>query len=234
MTSPSAWAVVPAAGVGARMGAGKPKQYLQLAGRAVLAHALAPLLAEPRIEAVVLVVAPGDETWRGIVGDHPKLLVAPGGEERCHSVLSGLRRLGDRAAPGDWVVVHDAARPCLTGVDLGRLLDAVGEDPVGGLLAVPVSDTLKEGDADGRAGATVPRDGLWRALTPQVFRYRVLLDALEAALEAGRLVTDEAGAVEALGLRPRLVPGSAANIKITGPEDLDLAAAILEAREAGA
>lgn len=234
MTSPSAWAVVPAAGVGARMGADRPKQYLDLAGRPVLAHALAPLLAEQRIEAVVLVVAPGDEAWRGVVGDSPKLLTAPGGEARCHSVLSGLRRLGDRAAPGDWVLVHDAARPCLTGGDLGRLLDALDGDPVGGLLAVPVSDTLKKTDAEGRAEMTVPREGLWRALTPQAFRYRVLLEALEAAVGAGRLVTDEAGAVEALGLRPRLVPGSGGNIKITGPEDLDLARAILAAREAGA
>jgi len=233
LTSPSAWAVVPAAGVGTRMGADRPKQYLDLAGRPVLAHALAPLLAEPRIEALVLVVAPGDEAWRAVAGDHPKVLTAPGGEARCHSVLSGLRRLADRAAPGDWVLVHDAARPCLTGADLGRLLDAVDGDPVGGLLAVPVSDTLKKMGAGGRAEVTVPREGLWRALTPQAFRYRVLLEALEAAVGSGRLVTDEAGAVEALGLRPRLVPGSGANIKITGPEDLDLARAILAAREAG-
>ncbi len=234
MTPPAVWAVVPAAGVGARMGADRPKQYLDLAGRAVLAHALAPLLDEPRVRGVVLVVAPGDEAWRGVAGGHPKVLTAPGGDERCHSVRAGLERLGDRAAPQDWVLVHDAARPCLTGADVARLLEVVDGDPVGGLLAVPVSDTLKQADAEGRAGATVPRDGLWRALTPQAFRYGVLVEALDAAIDSGRLVTDEAAAVEGLGLRPRLVPGSAANIKITGPEDLRLAAAILAAREAGA
>ena len=234
MTSSAVWAVVPAAGVGARMGADRPKQYLKLAGRPVLAHALSPLLSEPRVRGLVLVVAPEDEAWRGIAGGHEKVLTAPGGEERCHSVLSGLERLRDRAGSDDWVLVHDAARPCLTGSDVARLLDAVQGDPVGGLLAVPVSDTLKKADAERRAEATVPRTGLWRALTPQAFRYGVLFEALGAAIGSGRLVTDEAAAVEGLGLRPRLVPGGAGNIKITGPEDLRLAEAILAAREADA
>jgi len=226
-----AWAVVPAAGSGRRMGAEVAKQYLPLCGRPVLAHALAPLFACERIAAVVLVVASGDERWTGIVSPGERLLIAAGGAERCHSVLGGLEALAGRAAEDDWVLVHDAARPCLSGEELGRLFDALEGDSVGGLLATPLADTLKTADEAGRVAKTLPREGLWRALTPQMFRFGLLHRALAAAVTAGVMVTDEAAAMEHAGYRPALVAGHAANIKITGPEDLALAAAVLRGRE---
>lgn len=226
------WAIVPAAGAGLRMGADRPKQYLPLAGRTVLDHALGALLAEPRVELLVLVVARGDDAWREIVGDEPRVTTAAGGAERCHSVLSGLEALAGRAAEDDWVLVHDAARPCLGRGDLERLVAALEDEPAGGLLAVPLADTLKRGSPDLRVEGTVPRAGMWRALTPQAFRYGLLRDALRACVAAGDLVTDEAAAMERAGHRPKLVPGSAANIKVTGPEDLAVAEAVLAARRA--
>jgi len=226
-----AWAVVPAAGTGRRVGANVAKQYLPLLGRPLLAHALAPLLASPRIEAVVLVVSVHDLRWPEAVPADARLLAATGGRERCHSVLNGLARLADRAAPDDWVLVHDAARPCLSREELEALFVALEHDPVGGLLAVPVADTLKAADDNGRVQRTLPRERLWRALTPQMFRYGMLRDALAAAIDAGALVTDEAAAMERAGHRPALVAGRAANLKVTGPEDLALAEAVLRRRE---
>ena len=226
-----AWAVVPAAGAGRRMGAGVAKQYLPLLGRPLLAHAIEPLLAAPRIEAVVLVVAADDTRWPDAVPEDSRLLSATGGAERCHSVLSGLARLADRAAPHDWVLVHDAARPCLSHAELEALFAALEGDPVGGLLAVPVADTLKVADEGGRVLRTLPREALWRALTPQMFRYGLLRAALAAAIEAGVLVTDEAAAMERAGHQPALVAGRAANLKVTSPEDLALAEAVLRRRE---
>ncbi len=224
--------MVPAAGTGSRFGADRPKQYLALAGRTVLARSLAPLLAEPRIAGVVLVTAEGDEAWREVVAEDDRVTAVTGGAERCHSVLAGLDALAGRAAADDWVFVHDAARPCLTGGELDRLFSALADEPVGALLALPLADTLKRADGEGRAEATVPRTGLWRALTPQVFRYDGLRVALAAAIAAGELVTDEAAAMEWSGHRPRLVPGAPGNVKITGPEDLELAAAVLAAGKA--
>jgi 2-C-methyl-D-erythritol 4-phosphate cytidylyltransferase len=230
---PRAWAVVPAAGSGHRMGAAVAKQYLLLAGRALLSHALAPLLACERIEAVVLVVAPGDERWREFVPPDDRLLTATGGAARCHSVHNGLERLADRAADDDWVLVHDAARPCLSAQELQTLFTTLADDAVGGLLAVPLADTLKAEDGAGRVVSTVPREGLWRALTPQMFRYGVLRKALAAAIAAGISVTDEAAAIELAGQRPMLVAGRASNLKVTGAEDLALAEAVLRHREEG-
>ncbi|HKK02391.1 MAG TPA: 2-C-methyl-D-erythritol 4-phosphate cytidylyltransferase [Gammaproteobacteria bacterium] len=236
-----AWAVVPAAGSGRRMGSAVAKQYLPLLGRPLLAHALAPLLASERLDAVVLCVAPEDRAWREAAGDDSgvhahgeagqRLLIATGGEERCHSVLNGLQRLADRAAEDDWVLVHDAARPCLSDAELKSLFSALADDPVGGLLAMPLSDTLKAADETQRVLRTLPRDGLWRALTPQMFRYGLLREALADAVAAGLAVTDEAAAMERAGHRPALVAGSAANIKVTTPEDLALAEAVLRQRE---
>lgn len=226
-----AWAVVPAAGTGRRMGANVAKQYLSLLGRPLLAHALETLCAAPRIEAVVLVIAADDMRWPEAVPADARLLTAIGGAERCHSVLNGLLRLADRAAPDDWVLVHDAARPCLSHEELDALFAALERDPVGGLLAVPVADTLKAADEGGRVLRTLPRDSLWRALTPQMFRYGLLRDALTAAIGAGVMVTDEAAAMERAGHRPALVAGRAANLKVTGPEDLALAEAVLRRRE---
>jgi 2-C-methyl-D-erythritol 4-phosphate cytidylyltransferase len=230
---PRAWAVVPAAGSGSRMGAGVAKQYLALCGGTLLEHALAPLLACARIDAVVLVVAADDDRWRELVPRDARLLTAVGGAERSHSVASGLERLADRAAEDDWVLVHDAARPCLSGAELDALFAALADDPVGGLLAVPLADTLKEADETGRAARTVPREGLWRALTPQMFRYGLLRRALAAASADGVAVTDEAAAIEHAGHRPLLVTGRTANLKVTGPGDLALAEAVLRRREEG-
>lgn len=224
MSAVRVWAVVPAAGVGRRMGSAIPKQYLPLAGRCVLAWALAPLLAHARIEAVVVAVGRDDAWWGGLAwpdGRGPER--TDGGAERCHSVHNGLVALAARAAREDWVLVHDAARPCLRAAELDHLLDSLGDDPVGGLLAVPVHDTLKRADAAGRVEATLDRRQLWHAQTPQMFRYGVLREALETLFARGELVTDEAGAIEALGLRPRLVEGRTDNLKITRPEDLALA-----------
>jgi 2-C-methyl-D-erythritol 4-phosphate cytidylyltransferase len=228
---PRAWAVIPAAGRGRRMGGGLAKQYLPLSGRPLLAHALAPLLASARIEAVVLVVAADDEHWRAVISADERLWAATGGAERCHSVFSGLERLAGHAAPADWVLVHDAARPCLSAEELDALFQTLADDPVGGLLAVPLADTLKAADAAGRVARTLPREGLWRALTPQMFRFSLLHAALADALAAGVMVSDEAAAMERAGHRPLLVPGSPANLKVTGPEDLALAEAILRRRE---
>lgn len=226
-----AWAVVPAAGSGRRMGAATAKQYLMLRGRPLLAHALAPLLGCRRIEAVVLVVAPDDTRWQEAISPGPRILTAPGGAERCHSVLNGLEALADRAADDDWVLVHDAARPCLPAADVEALFEQLEQDPVGGLLALPLADTLKRADDEHRVAATVPREGLWRALTPQMFRYGLLRQALAAAVAAGDCVTDEAAAIERAGHRPALVAGSGANLKVTTPADLALAEAVLRARE---
>lgn len=220
---PRHWAVVPAAGKGARMGADRPKQYLELAGRSVLEHTLARLLAEPRIAGIVVPLATDDDYGRALLARcGERVAAAVGGAERCHSVLNGLDALPGATAE-DWVLVHDAARPCLRQADLARLIDTLAADACGGLLAVPVRDTLKRCADDGRVEHTVDRNRLWHALTPQMFRVRVLREALRAALAANRLVTDEAQAIELAGFVPRIVEGHADNIKITRPEDLPLA-----------
>jgi 2-C-methyl-D-erythritol 4-phosphate cytidylyltransferase len=228
---PRAWAIVPAAGSGIRMGTAVAKQYLSLCGQPLLAHALAPLLACARIELVVLVVAAGDTRWREFVPHDARLQTANGGALRRDSVCNGLEHLADRAAADDWVLVHDAARPCLSGAELESLFKALADDPVGGLLALPLADTLKAADESGRVAATVPRDGLWRALTPQMFRYGLLRRALAATIAEGIVVTDEAAAIEHAGHRPMLVEGRSANLKVTGPADLVLAEAVLRSRE---
>jgi 2-C-methyl-D-erythritol 4-phosphate cytidylyltransferase len=225
------WAVVPAAGQGSRFGSPTPKQYASLLGRPLVAWTLQALLAEESIAGVVVAVADDDRRF----GDLPeaadrRVRTCRGGARREHSVAHALAALHHDAADTDWVLVHDAARPCLRHDDLQALFTELRDDPVGGLLAIPVSDTLKRSDGDGHAGATVPRDGLWRALTPQMFRYGLLQRALALCIERGRAVTDEASAVECLGLRPRLVRGHADNIKVTNPEDATLAEAILRAR----
>jgi 2-C-methyl-D-erythritol 4-phosphate cytidylyltransferase len=229
------WALVPAAGIGKRMGSAIPKQYLPLAGRPVIAHSLATLMDYPRIAGVVVAISAEDEWWPMIATEltaAKPLRVVTGGAERCHSVLNGLEALHAWAAPSDWVLVHDAARPCLTAGDLDRLLVELANDPVGGLLAIPVRDTLKQADAAGRIMATVDRSHLWHALTPQMFRLGILHETLRAALARGLLVTDEAAAMEAAGYAPRLIEGRADNLKITRPEDLALAEFYLAHRAA--
>lgn len=221
------WFVVPAAGASRRMGGGFPKQYLRIAGRPLLEHALAPLLACTDLAGGVVALAADDAHWPSLPAAlRARVSVAPGGVERCDSVLSGLRAL-DGAGQHDWVVVHDAARPCLPAADLDRLIAECRSDPVGGLLAVPLADTLKRGDDGARVLETVPREGLWRAQTPQMFRRGRLIQALEAARAAGERPTDEAAAIERLGLRPRLVRGSPLNVKVTHAEDLAFAEGVL-------
>lgn len=209
----------------------QPKQYLPLNGATVLEQTLAGLAACPRLEGIVVAIAPHDERWPGLrLPSHPPVHTAPGGAERADSVLSALRYLETIAHPDDFVLVHDAARPCLSLADLDRLIDTLVQDPVGGLLAVPARDTLKQVGGDGRAARTVDRRGLWHALTPQMFRLGMLRLALEHSLQAGLSITDEASAMEARGYQPRLVEGSADNLKITYPEDLPLAESWFERR----
>ncbi len=226
--------LIPAAGAGNRMGSVIPKQYLPLAGRPVVAHTLDIFLRHPRIAGLMVIIGGEDAWWPEIAAnlapDKPPWVVE-GGAERCHSVLNGLEALRGHAHPDDWVLVHDAARPCLTDADLDRLLDELADDPVGGLLAVPVRDTLKQADGDGRVVATVDRSRLWHALTPQMFRLKLLHESLRAALAHGLLVTDEAAALEATGFSPRLIEGRADNLKITRPEDLALAEFYLTRRQ---
>jgi 2-C-methyl-D-erythritol 4-phosphate cytidylyltransferase len=232
-TKRKCWAIVPAAGAGKRMGAAIPKQYLPLLGRPVLAHTLTVLLQHPAIDGIVVAVDAKDKWWPAIAADLPSmkpLQCVAGGAERCHSVLNGLDVVRKHAQPEDWALVHDAARPCLIAADIERLLRVLVSDPVGGLLAMPVRDTLKQADAAGRVANTVDRSTLWHALTPQLFRVSLLWEALQAALARGLLVTDEAAAIEAAGFYPRLIEGRADNIKITRPEDLALAEFFLRQR----
>jgi 2-C-methyl-D-erythritol 4-phosphate cytidylyltransferase len=222
-------ALVPAAGCGSRFGAASPKQYLQLAGHPLMWHTLATLCAVDAVDQVAVVISPTDEWFDGYDWSLPKLSVhRVGGTSRAQSVQQGLLALNLSA--DDWVLVHDAARCCLSVAMVERLLMELGQDPVGGLLALPVPDTVKRADAEGRVGSTLPRQGLWLAQTPQMFRAGCLLEALGTA--ADDAITDEASAVERLGLKPRLVEGDASNFKVTWPRDLTLARAILEARKA--
>jgi len=219
------WAVVPAAGVGRRMGGEVPKQYLELLGRRVIDHSLRRLLGHPLIEAAYVALSPEDAYWSSCEhASDPRVVRVPGGVERCHSVVNALSALKAVAAEEDWVLVHDAARPCLTAEDLDCLVSTLRDHPVGGLLGVPVHDTLKRVLAGGEVEETVPRRDLWQAYTPQMFRLGLLTRSLEQALEKGELVTDDASAVELAGHRPRMVEGHAGNIKITRPSDLALAA----------
>lgn len=222
--------VVPAAGIGKRMGTAVPKQYLPLAGKPVLQHTLDSLLKVAFLEQVVVALAPVDPYWPQLAAAaDPRIKVTVGGKERADSVLQGLRALAGIAQDLDWVLVHDAARPCLRPQDVERLIEAVGEDPVGGILALPSVDTLKEVEGE-RIQTTVDRHRIWRALTPQMFRYRLLYDAMQAAATAQVKVTDEAQAVEWAGFKPKIVEGSPDNIKITRSEDLPLAEFLLERR----
>ena len=252
------WLVMPAAGVGRRFGNTKPKQYALLQGRTVIEWALAPFLMDPSCAGVSISLAADDPYWGEVAerlaklpGRTPELIFAGGGVERSHSVRKGLAALSSRALADDWVLVHDAARPCLSSDDLQHLLNRLGSHRVGGILATPAADTLKRASTEFRASVdprpssgprgtpvvdpevaqTVDRAGLWRALTPQMFRYEMLCDALDRSLATNRLPTDEAQALEWTGEHPVLVQGSAANIKITSADDLVLAAALLNARE---
>jgi 2-C-methyl-D-erythritol 4-phosphate cytidylyltransferase len=232
VTDKKYWAVIPAAGVGVRMGLGVPKQYLPVCGKSVIEHTLERFCRYPSISGVVVTIAQGDQYWDRLTMEYAApVWVAMGGEERCHSVLAALRHLAEVGGPDDWVLVHDAARPCVRPEDLDRLIHTLSDHPVGGLLALPVRDTMKRADRDRQVTETVDRNSLWHALTPQMFRLKPLMEAIEQALARGQLVTDEAQAMELRGLSPRLIEGHADNIKITHPEDLALAELYLRRQE---
>jgi len=218
------WAIIPAAGVGARMESDRPKQYLPLAGRTVIEQSLDAVLNHPAVRGAVVAISESDAYWSELQYQHTKAVqVAPGGAERCHSVLSALRVLKETADETDWVLVHDAARPCLRQEDISRLIMACQNHPVGGILAVPVKDTIKHASQNGVISHTVDRAALWHAQTPQMFRLGALCSALERALEGAAQITDEASAMEYTGQYPLLIEGHADNLKITRPEDLPLA-----------
>jgi 2-C-methyl-D-erythritol 4-phosphate cytidylyltransferase len=226
--APRRWAVVAAAGRGERFGDRRPKQYAALLGRTVLSWSLGALLDEPSVEGVMVAIAVDDRRFARLPESRDaRVRSCTGGARREMSVASALRALEPRVKDHDWVLVHDAARPCLRRDDLRRLFSVVAEDAVGGLLAVPLADTIKLAGEGQCSARTVPREGLWRALTPQMFRYGVLRRALALCIDRERAVTDEAAAVELLGLRPKLVEGRGDNIKVTHAEDLAIAAAVL-------
>jgi len=222
------WAVIPAAGIGTRMASEIPKQYLEIAGKTILEHTLDRFFNHSKIAGVVLAISPHDQYWQQLnIRSEKTLIMAQGGAERCHSVLSALQILEDHADHQDWVLVHDAARPCLRSEDIDKLINEVADHKVGGLLAAPVRDTMKRG-ADNIVTETVERTGLWHALTPQMFRLSDLKSALENTLGKGLVVTDEAQAMESMNKMPMLIEGHVDNIKITRPQDLELAAHYLE------
>ena len=220
---PAFWAVIPAAGVGARMAADRPKQYLQLGGRTILEHSLGCFLDHPRLKGLVVSLAIDDPSWPTVAcATDPRIQRADGGSERSGSVLNALLQLNALgASDDDWVLVHDAARPNLSRDDLDKLLAELADDPVGGLLAVPARDTLKRVDKHGRVVDTVDRSLIWQAYTPQMFRLGALHRALADSLVADAVITDEASAMEWSGQAPRLIEGRSDNIKVTRPEDLE-------------
>ncbi|WP_036248784.1 2-C-methyl-D-erythritol 4-phosphate cytidylyltransferase [Methylobacter sp. BBA5.1] len=221
------WGIVPAAGVGKRMQADRPKQYLELAGKPVIEQTLSRLLQTNVFEAIAVAVSREDPYWPDLaIARHERILTAPGGKERADSVLSALKSIRDKASDTDWVLVHDAARPCITAGDIHHLIACLIHDDVGGILALSSHDTLKNVQ-DGRIAGTLDRNHIWRALTPQMFRYGMLKNALEEA-EGNPAITDEASALELKGLRPKIVEGRPDNIKITRPEDLPLAQFYME------
>jgi 2-C-methyl-D-erythritol 4-phosphate cytidylyltransferase len=219
---PAFWAVIPAAGVGSRMRADRPKQYLSLGGRSILEHTLRCFLDHPQLLRLVVSLAADDPYWPQLpCAQDPRIQRADGGTERVDSVFNALLRLEELGAQAnDWVLVHDAARPNLARADLDNLLGALADDPVGGLLAVPARDTLKRAGEDGRVRETIDRSVIWQAYTPQMFRLGALQHALADARVAGVAITDEASAMEWAGQAPRLIEGRADNLKVTRPEDL--------------
>lgn len=217
-------AVVPAAGVGSRMGASVPKQYLPLAGSTVIDLTLERLLGHPNIETVVVAISPDDGWWPDSkFASDAAVTVVQGGKERCHSVLNALQALRQQVNRNDRVLVHDAARPCVRHEDITRLIQESGQSDNGGLLGVPVKDTMKRTANNYHIEHTLDRDNMWHAFTPQLFPLGSLLSALQQALEKGQIVTDESSAMELAGFHPLMVEGGQDNIKITRPEDLALA-----------
>jgi 2-C-methyl-D-erythritol 4-phosphate cytidylyltransferase len=219
------WVLIPAGGVGQRFGSSVPKQYLSLRGKTVIEHTLHKFLYDSTIQKVVLIVGSDDYFWQqlGLEVYRDKLIIVKGGERRIDSVMAGLQAITHFAHPQDFILVHDAVRPCLSSADIEKLIVEVGSHPVGGILGSRVRDTLKHGNDNNEITRTFSRDNIWQALTPQMFRYKILCQALQQALADDNPVTDEASAIELLGFIPMIVEGRRDNIKITYPEDLVLA-----------
>lgn len=228
---PVIWAIVPAAGFGRRMSSKVPKQYLLIGDKTVLEHTILKLLTVDVIDGVLVVLAPDDLRFATLpIAKNAKVMSAIGGEERSQSVLAALNFLQKKIKLSDWVLVHDAARPCVTKESIFRLIDGLKNHAVGGILGVPVSDTLKHVNPKQMIDNTIDRQCLWQAQTPQLFRYGILRESLQLALSLGNTVTDEASALEMSGYQPKMVEGLRSNIKITHHEDLALAEFILSKR----
>lgn len=229
MNNRAVWAVIPAAGIGSRMQADRPKQYLDLDGKMVIEHTLQRLAGHPEITGIIVAVAENDPWWVGVsVTTDTPIHVVIGGEERADSVFNALIALEKLSADEPWVLVHDAARPCVRHQDIDLMLETLRNHAVGGILGIPVTDTVKRATVDNMITETVERQGLWRASTPQMFRLTILRDALKSAKKQQLIVTDEASAIELAGLQAVMVEGHADNIKITVPQDLALARLFLK------
>ncbi len=225
----SFWGIVPAAGLGLRMAADCPKQYIKIHDRTILEYAIESLVSHPHIEKVVVALHEHDDYWKSIVPPHKeKIITTVGGEHRINSVWSALQALDSYAHDNDWVLVHDAVRPCLSHELIDRLIHKLHDHPIGGLLGIPVRDTLKKVDADHVIENTLSREHVWAAQTPQMFRYRALREAIKQTMHQDRVITDEASAFEAIGEYPQMVLGDVSNIKVTYPADLKIADFLLK------
>ena len=221
------WAIVPAAGIGHRYGSAIPKQYLSLCGTPVLLHSIKRLLKIKEVEQILVPLSPDDTLWSSLDFSHPKVKTIAGGCERSQSVINALEGISNVAKEEDWVLVHDAVRPCITEFDIKKIISEVRDHDVGGLLAYQVVDTIKELDGSDGVIKTIDREKLWCALTPQMFRYELIKKSLRATAMSDHPVTDEASAIEFLGLSPKIIPGEKSNIKITSAEDMLLAELII-------
>lgn len=225
----SCWCIVPAAGVGRRIGAAVPKQYLSLGDRAIIEHTIMALLDCGCFEKIIVVLSPDDTLWTSLdIASHPMIETTEGGETRADSVLCGLTFLERHVQQNDWVCVHDAARPCVTSDMVKPLMAAVEGHSVGGVLGIPVVDTVKYVSFKGEVEKTLPRENIWLAQTPQVFRYAMLRKALQHAMDEGYIITDESSAIELLGEVPKMVLGDPANLKVTSWADFYRVKAIIE------
>lgn len=215
------WVVIPAAGVGTRMGVDKPKQYISVNDKSIIEHTIDCFINRDEIEAVVVAISKADDYWSTLaIAKHEKVITAPGGDERYQSVFNGLNALHEKAEDNDWVLVHDAARPCLSQSAIDRLMINLRTHDDGGILALPCRDTMKRANESGEIVDTVEREFLWHAQTPQMFKYKNLYSAIEKILNENIVVTDEAMAMELSGFKPMLVQGHQENIKVTHKEDL--------------
>jgi 2-C-methyl-D-erythritol 4-phosphate cytidylyltransferase len=228
MSTPQYWVVIPAAGVGRRFGGQIPKQYRLINKLTVLEHAVKPFLNDPTFESIIIALSEDDRWFHQLtnLAEHPKVHIVAGGDTRSISVLNAIKALPESAAPHDWILVHDAVRPCVLAADISKLIREVGDDMVGGILSAPVADSLKKVHQL-RILKDVDRNTVWRALTPQMFRLSLLMEALTYCFDNKKSITDEAGALEAIDARPKIVAGHPNNIKITWEADLAVAEALL-------